>query len=215
MQNLILHTHLGLGDHLLCNAIVRDRATKFRHVFIPCYPHNLASVNGMFSDLENVRPVRFDESITAHHLMEEDIGAEGPGGFNSQIFDQEFYRQAGLPFDLRWSGFKIPEGTSRFLPLLDPYLFLHDDTDRSMYIRGQLLPDNLPFRSPALLPSSPSILAFVDLIKNATEIHCIDSSFAILADSLTGLKATRKVIHRYARPGGVYPTYRNGWEIIE
>ena len=43
----------------------------------------------------------------------------------------------------------------------------------------------------------------------------IDSSFAILADSLPDLKAKKLVVHLYARKGALPPRYRKDWDILK
>jgi len=52
------------------------------------------------------------------------------------------------------------------------------------------------------------------VMMNATELHCMNSSFAILADHAPSLSASRRVMHAYAREG-VLPASRMEWEVLK
>jgi len=213
--------HQGLGDFLICNAIVRHFAKRHDKVTIPCKFASLASVAFMFRDLPNVYVFGVNGDVEATELARHrernyradtlGLGAFGHGPFDSSRFDQCFYEQAGLDFDLRWTGFEVLRGVPEKPVGDDPYLFMHDDTMRGFEIHRERLPSGLLIEMP--YPRTETIFEFWGLIENAQEIHAINSSFALFADSIP-VKAKRKVIHAYARPGGEIPTFRNGWEVL-
>ncbi len=66
------------------------------------------------------------------------------------------------------------------------------------------------FRAPELC----RYLAWLTCILSASEIHCIDSSFALLIDSLVIDPSVCLYLHRYARPAVSIPTYRLHWEYL-
>ena len=49
----IFRGHMGLGDHIICNALVRHLAKKDT-IIVPVKKHNETSVKFMFSDNENI-----------------------------------------------------------------------------------------------------------------------------------------------------------------
>lgn len=214
---LLLGWHLGLGDAIICNGLVRALATEREHIYLPVKQCNRWSVMDMFSDLENVSQVVVPDSIDWKNLAMmastldaeyKGLGCYGIGPFDSTIFDQEFYRQAEVDFKERWLSFRlgrIKEDTKRFVECI----FVHDDPSRGFEIRFRHIPDGVIVR-PKL---TPSIIDWVWTLRSASQIHCIDSSFALLADSFGGSTDPR-FIHRYARPNAVYPTCKNGWEIL-
>jgi len=221
MHNLIIRPHLGLGDMLIINAIVRERATKYDTVNLLCKEHNTPSVAFMLHDLGNVfvKPVTGDDE--ADEVFKRTIkgnweglrlGQGGPGNFNSQIFDQEFYKQAGVPFDKRWQDFAVVRNGATEIKAADqPYVFMHEDQSRGYAIyRGNL--DNVFSVTPGV---TASIFDYYGMLLGADEIHCIDSCFSILVDSIAQekLEARRFVLHRYARRPTEVPTYRLPWEV--
>jgi hypothetical protein len=213
MNKLFIRQNLGLGDHIICNAIVRHYA-KDNEVELGVYPHNLVSVKAMFSDLPNVTFKEGDDielnvytATTPHPVLRLGFGCRF---FNSWKFDSEFYAQAGLPFEMRWNGFKHAPVEQINTPSYQ-YVFVHDDPERGMVIDRKHIRSGMD----VVVASKNKLLpigAYMELLQSASEIHCIDSSFALLADSIP--TAGRKFLHRYCRPNGEHPVYRNRWEII-
>ena len=165
-----------------------------------------------------ILPIHDDEEMTSvakawkgDHLR---LGSFGKS-FEPKEWDKSMFKQSGVDFNLRWDDASIPRDFSREFEQPDgPYGFMHDDFDRGFRIKKELLP-KIRMLAPNHPRVTPNIFDYCRLIENATEIHVIDSCFAILADSLTTLKAKRKVVHLYARPGALPPTYRDGWEILK
>lgn len=220
MSHLVIMGHQGLGDFLICNALIRHFAKRYEKVTLPCKLGNVPSVGFMFRDLENVYVMGVTGDAEGVELAEErcekgadflGLGHFGKGTFTASRFDQCFYEQAGLNFDLRWTGFEV-ERSDKEKPVGEhPFLFMHDDVMRGFQIDRDRLPANLLREMP--FPPTETIFEFWGLIENAQELHMINSSFALFADSIP-VKAKRKVIHAYARLGGEMPTFRNGWEMM-
>lgn len=103
--------HLGLGDHILCNGLVRNYANHYERVVIPAYHHNVEAVSFMFRDLKHVEVVGVKDDPEAVLLCDQKnclrLGYFSKYNFDPDIFDQEFYRQAHLPFEVRWEEFKV------------------------------------------------------------------------------------------------------------
>ena len=55
-MRLIIHHHLGLGDHFVCNGLVRFIIDKnnYEQYYIPAKEQNFLTVKEMYSDLNNV-----------------------------------------------------------------------------------------------------------------------------------------------------------------
>ncbi len=139
--------------------------------------------------------------------------------FNPVKWDSEFYRQAGLDPELKWSGFKLPEfdkehkENEKFIVMVDGTrcedFFIHQDIERGFVIRKEF--------SPSCYMSADkdkSLSKACTDIWRAQEIHCIDSSMLNLADLMETPHCKRFVFHRYARKG-LPPTLKKNWEIID
>jgi hypothetical protein len=249
-RNLIIYHNLGLGDSLLCHGIVRQKAKEYDLVVVLAKYENAQSVAWMYRDLANVlvrhviddgdatffcetiQPVTKDALGNKFPWKRLYLGAHGPGGMKAEIFDQEFYRQADLSFELRWSNFQVQrdEGmenqmisamTGSTLKLdRDDYVFVHDDASRGFTITKEVghychwhigkegWQDVHPWSKG--LP----IFAYWKVIEQAAEIHCINSSFAIWIDSMDLPKNPKLYLHLYARPSGEVPTFRKDWNKI-
>jgi hypothetical protein len=52
---MYIYHHLGLGDHIICNSIVRHYATIFDEVIVFCKNHNRYSVEHLYFKLFHYR----------------------------------------------------------------------------------------------------------------------------------------------------------------
>lgn len=220
MNTLYINWHLGLGDAIICNGLIRVLARQDQQITIPAKHHNVATVTWMFSDLPNVTcvPVRDDAEMIARGYSHKNVLSLGVHSGDYRIpkaWDAWFYNQAGVPHECRWSEFKLP-------PDIEPYrgtpvAFVHDDESRGYVIRDEYLPRQ---RVGVDYAPSPKVRfgAHVAPLQRASEIHVIDSSFLCLADTIE-TSAKRLVLHQYATAKDVNkrtgpPTLRKNWEIL-
>lgn len=217
MKELLLYHHLGLGDHIICCGLVRHFARLHPHVFVLCKEHNCPSVKWMFADLKNLtvvdvlddyhadRIVRMPQMTVGNRCDIMRLTASGHG------FDRQFYSQAGVPFEERWSGFHVERAPQQHYVPLGPFCLIHDD-----HLRGFKIADP---QGPNIIrvtydPDTPNIFQWQAILEMAAVIHCIPSSFAILADSLTLRPDVKLFLHGSARPGWDQHTTRYNWEIV-
>jgi len=214
MDTLILYHHLGLGDHLMCHGLVRETCKKYPKVIIFAKSHNLVSVQFMFRDIPNLEIVEGDDDIAKAFLREHPemqaklIGFGKLNWVTGAKLDIQFYEQAGLPIDKKYSEFKVVRDSEREEALFDKlvpegvedYIFLHHDPERHFGIKPEFLPD-LPVVQPSP-DETDCIFDYCKIIENASELHLIDSAFQHMTDLLSpynGRKGQKLVIHRYAR----------------
>lgn len=221
MNDLLFSGHLGMGDHLLTNSIVRHFA-KDHNLTILVKPHNQCSVDFMFRDLFNVDTFVIKDDDEARAAANEartqgysvfGLGIFGLPPFSVKTWDQDFYRQAGVPFLDCWKNFKVSDQTSRELKVpKGDYVFIHEDVERGAVMNRRHLPKRLKVIC-ADPKKTSNIFDWWGIIKNAKEIHVMESCFAILVDHSPNLKADRIVVHDYMRKS-VSPTYNLGFERI-
>lgn len=218
MKDLLIYANMGLGDAIILNGLVRHLA-KERNVMFLCKLHNHPSVSWMFKDA-NVLTVAVVDDVGAEGFIAERgdkvevlrLGCTGVGWTTGQDFDQTMYRQAGVPFEQRWDGFHVqrPPQQHRVPPY--PFRFIHDDATRGFSIADPL--GDLPIVRAVYDKESPNIFAWTEMLEAALEIHCIPSSFAHLADSLTLRPDAKLFLHGSARPGWDKHTSRKDWQIV-
>lgn len=216
MNQVFLRWHLGLGDAIVCNALVRHLAVHWGQVFVPARRANVVSEQFMWRELPNVHvvPVSGDEEVASKATKFDGqvmrLGFWARDGFDKTKWNHEFYRQVGLNPQQGYAGFDLARSPEREVqPGPKPYVFVHEDPLRDFRIDQGKLP-NLPIERP---DGRTCIFDYLPLLEQAEEIHCIDSCFALLADYLPSLEASRLVWHRYAR-NGTPPIYRKDWAVL-
>lgn len=206
MKRTLLRWHLGLGDALLCNGLVRVLVDRGQQLVLPCWKQNEPSVRAMFADLgEYVDTIVVTDG---DHPMSDwtDCLSLGHYGehFDPLRFDASFYGQAGVPFLAKWEKFQYGEGDPLGASLGKCDRLVHDDEARGFVIP---LEGYRPERTDDLSNHIPALL-------RADEIHCISSCFAILADLINA--PGKKFLHRYSRPdGGSLPVFGREWVILD
>jgi hypothetical protein len=208
MKTFYLYTHLGLGDIIICNGLIREVCKKYPHVTIFCKPKYYTSVSFMFRDLTNLDIIQKDDHDANTFLQNiPDSQKYFLGHYNLQLyitkntFDQCFYKQIGLNFLKRWSKYHVNRDTIKEDELFEqiapkqPYAFIHDDIDRGFLINENYVDPNLVKFRPKKIDN---IFLYCKILEQATEIHCMDSCFKHIADSLQ-LENKKLFYHLYVR----------------
>lgn len=222
-MSLFLRVHLGLGDSIILNGLVRHFAALGQVVF-PCKHHNLPSVRLMFRDVPDIYVLPVTDDAEADRLCAAHKGEVLKLGMFGKDFTftnwaECFYRQALLSPEVRYSGFYFQRDWGKeFWPHQCEYAFVHEDPARHMVIRPELLPEMTLVR--AEKREGGTIFDYTGVIEGAAEIHCIDSVFLSLCDQIK-TKAHWLVLHRYARPNSKEngyagpPSLRKNWQVIK
>lgn len=231
MKDLFVLWHLGLGDHIICNGLIRKISKQYNTIFLPVKIHNITNISDMFKDLNNIKiipvtndldMIKYSDSMKSYSCEFLKLGIFGDNFMkNCSSFEESFYLQSNMEPSIRWSDFKYINNEKKQDELLnsikDDYVFVHDDETRKLGINYSLLKNNYTIYKPKHnlgKISNYSIFDYIKVLYFAKEIHCIDSSFACLVDQLSDLKEKPKYIHRYVRTEGG-PIYNNNWNIIK
>ena len=110
-----IHHHLGLGDHIICNGLVRYFYKKYKNILLFCYPHNYENVHYMYRDLNNLEIINFDSERDADIFVDNNKVVRDnlikptfstlDSRFSGMTFDESFYSQVGLNFNVRFDDF--------------------------------------------------------------------------------------------------------------
>lgn len=232
MSSSFILGHLGLGDQIICNGLIRTVSQNSSVVHLPVKKHNIKNIKDMLKDLSNIDylSVEDDQEMLKYlNLMERFVDNKisfgvFAKGFMKDVntFDESFYKQAGFDYNLRWEKFYYLNDEEKQASLLkeikEDFIFLHDDHSRNLIIKEQLLNKQYKvFRPDHNLGSKSdyTLFDYIKVLESAKEIHCMDSSFACLIDHLPSLKYKPKFIHRYIRKNNNNPFYKNNWNIYE
>lgn len=233
MKELLIRGHLGLGDGLAINAIIRH-FSKTHAVTTLCKPHNAPTLAFMLRDLDSHTLIDMPDDATTDAAVKEverhgkqvlKLGMYGDRSkYEADRWDESMFKQAGLDHKDRWNFFGCARQESRELePVAGKYAFVHDDAERGFVIP----PESLPLKRTRVIrpdkklrnrQGDPCILFdYWGWLDGAEEIHCIDSCFAIMVDHLHLEKFGNKrlVLHLGLRGETEKPPARlKGWEIV-
>jgi len=234
-EGRIILGHQGLGDHIVCNGLYRTLASNYGRCIIPVKAGYFSEVQQMFSDEPQIKVIKIPNFQWQEYVrnlslgLQKNYSAVNLGVFGDEFMNNEFirldtrfYSQANVDFNCRWSNFHIPRNLQReqraFLNFgleKNSYYFLHEDSDRDFLIDRRFLNPNKHVFSPSK-KHGMSIADYSFIIENASEIHCIESSFSAYIEQIN--PSVRKYAHRYSRPEArddfrYEYTYKNSWSI--
>lgn len=196
MKKFYVRTHMGLGDMILCNGLVRNICKKFDKVVTFVKPEYKESIFFMYRDLHNLEVIPLHETDIDNllHRIEPDSKiVVGFGNIEHLLetyrFDECFYKQIGLNFQRRWDDFYVDRDIAAEQKLMQEYgleknnyIFIHDDHDRGYKISESLLPADIKHFRPD--SREKNIFNYCTIIENARQVHVMDSCFKHVADSL-------------------------------
>lgn len=225
---IYLYHHLGLGDHFVCNGLVRYYHKKFGKTTIFCKNHLANNIRFMYRDLNNMIVLALPDDgdvqayIHSNNLQSQTITI----GFDkirsnkivSTSFDQAIYEAENVPFSVRFDEFYIQRNLSREKQLFDQliktdkYIFVHDDRDRGMNIDESRICGDLP-----ILRNDTKYLItdYLTILENATEIHLMQSCFKDMINSYN-MPKPKIFLHNYVRNYDEYANSKglNNFEVI-
>jgi len=192
-KTIAIHHHLGLGDHFICNGLVRRlKEIHDSKVIIPVKLKNYTTVRAMYADdpLIVVMPFEFDADLefpqSKEYKSADDVFRVGFEKTKITDWDGSFYDCVKLPYSVRWSHFKInrnkemEEKLELALSVREPFVLVHKQSSEISFN----LDIKTPHRIIEVQPYSDNMLDWCGMIEKANEIHCIDSSFMCLAQSI-------------------------------
>lgn len=189
--------YLGLGDHIVCNGLVRNLITSDSKYKLIVKQRNIESVKFMFRDLTNLDFLLVDDEIDIVNFINEYKSplikvdfVEHQSLINAGVpWDEAFYLLLGVDFNKRWTDFYIDRNISEEMslykklnPSAEPYVLIHStDASGAYRLDDEIVKTDL---KKIHVTKSNTIFDYIYLIENAEEIHCIDSSFFHLVESI-------------------------------
>ena len=233
---IVIHHNLGLGDHIICNGLVRSLLNEGKHfsdIIVFAKEVNAKNVTYMFADDPRIHiitiPINTDEWAFVNHFM--CVNKHITAFIRSQNiiidnlismglvsnFDEGFYSCCGIPFEYRWKKFKTNRNIDEEMrvslklnPNNEKYMFVHDEPSLGYNITKIENPNNLKIIKN---DTTESIFNMVGIMENASEIHCMESSIRCLIDHLPNINCPL-YLHKI-RDHGLVSTTKSKWISIE
>jgi len=203
MKEICIHHHLGLGDHLDLNGMIRYllKEGDFTKIHIFSKDMYFDMIDFMYRDEERIvvnkigndpqtetqEVIDYVNSSSCSEVLR--IGHEyyPPNPEKNRNCWEYFYDQVGIPYEIRVDMFYVKRDHTEESRLFDkmnpnnkPFLFFHDDVYKGYEI------DKKSFLDSSLLAigndKSENIFFFIKLLEQANEIHCMESCFKSLVE---------------------------------
>jgi hypothetical protein len=208
---MYVYHHLGLGDHIICNGMVRHFLEKYKIIYLFCHDHYKNNIEYMYRDESQIIiiPVKheieiskFLKSISGSEYIQ--IGFNDLGKYENGLlsFDEAFYDLAGVDFNIRFSKFFIKRDYDNEISVMEDlnpheedYIYVHDDPSRGHSI------DPATHRTDLKIIKNDfryNLFQFRLILENATEIHTMQSGLYDLCNSMS-LKKPKIFLHTYVR----------------
>lgn len=200
---------MSLGDAFIMNGIAHYFGDQCEELHIPCLPQYYDTIQTLYQDHSHIKVVpllpyhqgenQYVETHKLSRILRNSIYTIMIDGISVPVaFDQQYYDFYNLSYSLRYKNFRLPkfiDGAEELYNQLSkdgPYALVHNKM--STHPNGVDLNLNqfrLEKGSPPLkiieideTLDGRNLLRWVKLIRNATEIHCISSSFWNLVDNM-------------------------------
>lgn len=239
---MIIYHHLGLGDHIICNGLVRYLYNKHHtneEIYLVVKERNYKNVKRMFDDINIKYIILLNESPIIYKIDEKQLEFIGcdpllaneflghaivrPGHekcHTSFNFDKLFYDNCNISFDERWNSFYIRRDYEKEVKFYnnmnlkenEEYIFIHNQSTSGIYQVD--IKTNTKTIYVKKTEYEESIFDWLTVIEKAKEIYCINSSFIHLIDSINIDKKV-KLHHICVNEKNVYTfTLKNKWKNI-
>jgi len=221
---IVLEPNTGLGDSLICSGLVKTIATRSpeKTFYYACLRQNFHSVCWMLQDLHNVFPLAVNSGREARQyagFKNASYLPIGVQGVDIRRFDEFFYQQHQVPFDVRWDLANTPAGPSskalyaKLNPKNIPYILVcTDDSSGEEYqldIPG--IPNLLAIK---VHRATHNIFDWTDLVLGAQEIHTVDTAFIHLVENILSVDTSIKLLFHRIRQSPTEFTRRLPWQEI-
>jgi len=216
---------MSLGDANVCYPIAKIIARTTEKMYVPCLRENFETLQTLYADEKNIEVVGFDspqqenDFVSEHNLTR----IESPPIESTMVFrdkppryvqssinwDRQLYEYFDILYSQRYREFTLPDLISGSKELYDQltggateYVLWNQQTGHH---KNGMSIDLDSFRQANMLPNiklievkigtTANMLHYVDLIKNAKEIHCVNTSFFWLVDSMFNLTDAKLFYH--------------------
>tara|TARA_R100000008_G_scaffold48325_1_gene28716 strand:+ start:7435 stop:8295 length:861 start_codon:yes stop_codon:yes gene_type:complete len=208
-DRLYIHHHLGLGDHIVCNGMVRyflDQSES-KKVGVFAKDNYFPLVQHMYRDDPRIQVIKINKNrefievatflnnynCDNYKIVGHQYFVDVPESVKLKKNCWEiFYELMGIPLDVRHNMFHLERDTTQEEELLkklnpngEPFVFIHDDMSRGHVIDLEKidLPDGIKIIKNN---SSFNLFHYLKIIEEAEEVHCMESSFKCLIDAWAG-----------------------------
>ena len=216
MKPLHLWHHLGMGDHITNNGMVRTLAEREDEIKLFVKTHNLTNVKRMLRDLTNISYIHGtgdqDQFVMRFLDINKCIRLLEVTTTSGLYFDKIMYECANVPFSHKRSKFYFERDLNREKEVYTNILGLEED-EEYIFMHTGAEDLKLDTKLRIIKPTNMEVGLFDWglVIERAKEVHVANSSFFCLIDLAYEIKDG--TYHSYLRPGSD-PAISNKWKVL-
>lgn len=199
-SKVIIQPHLGLGDTIICNGLINKLSESFDVIYLPIKDRYAEMIKYLFKDNNKLNFFEVSYSNSTYDVLSFGNKNKVPIlriGFEKQKnnpFNTWFYDQTGIDYKISYEMFRLPKNEKQSIELynhlLEYYKIENEDYNLvhcESYNKNFDLKEINNFKNIFVSKESDlfkNMFLYEKVIKNAKEIHCINSSFFHLVDRL-------------------------------
>lgn len=225
INSLYVYSHLGLGDMIVCNGLIRYYSKIYDIIYVFCKSNNKNNIQKMYRDNDKIQLIIMNDNEVINFLNSSPwINVKIIGHtkeFFKQLsftyFDDLFYTMNNLDINIKWDNFYYERDRESELQAYkdiydikenEEYIIVHQSDDRKVY-------KNIRIDLRIIEPNNMNVTLFdhLLLIEKAKEVHLMNSSLLNLINC-SKIRTDGLFYHRYARPN-IDPHLTNNWIIYE
>jgi len=199
MSSAIIHHHLGLGDHIDCNGLVRFMLenSPFDKLEVIVKKNYREMISYMYRDEERIDVIEIDNKKSEYSQVNKykdsnpekefiRVGHEyyrEVSGENKNCWER-FYEQFNIPSEIKYSHFRCESDEkeeervfNKLNPENEDFIFVHDESSSGKV--DLKIDTNLKIIKNDI---TENIFHFAKVLKEAKEIHLMESSFKSMAE---------------------------------
>jgi hypothetical protein len=199
MDKIYIKHHLGLGDTIVHNGLIRKIAydNPNSQIFISAKHENYDNINFMFRDNDKITvnkvsnnnfelDIRYDINTNNYNKIISSYLIDDPNISYGVHFDDAFYIKANINTNIKKELFYIERDFQKEKNIFDElitsknitdYVFLHEKSEFNIRIDRNKIKNNLPI---IYAEKKYGIFELLTVMERAKECHLISSSFLSL-----------------------------------
>lgn len=223
MKELLLYTHYGFGDYVMCYGMIKELSKEYDLVTLFVRPHrsklHIDNIRRLYS---SIKKVQISEENPKLHDGVVYVGDE-PGVKHDMECVKVFYKHMGVSLNLLWDNFYFKRDIKKEKEIYydqlglkdnEEYIFLHDDPVRNFIINREkyINPDIKIIHLVEL--EDISILDTLYLVEKSKEAHMYNTGLVSFVDQMCIVHDNLNY-HKYIRPRLFdQPVLKMKWKIL-
>ena len=197
-DEFIAYTHLGLGDHIICNGLINYLSKNYKNIYLPVKSRDINTIEFLYSKNSSVIPFQIEHEsevrdiLTFAKMKELEILKIG---FEKRKppFNLSFYKQFKIPYSVSIDFFNYPNDDKKESELFNYLIKFYNVSNKYQLVHNQSsygkvnLEINLNLSTVYVDKETDifkNIFFYKKIINQAQEIHCLDSSFLHLVERI-------------------------------